>query len=143
MIATAISAEPLDVAALIQRASDPSCGAIASFVGTVRATPAVPGKDDKEVVGLEYEAHPDLAPAALEQIATRAAEKWPLAQVVAVHRTGSCSLGEPTVVIVCSSAHRTDALDACHWMIDEIKASVPIWKKEIYSDGSSWVGAGG
>jgi molybdopterin synthase catalytic subunit len=81
----------------------------------------------------------------LETILHEAADKWDLRHVLAEHRTGSCELGEPTVVVACSSAHRGDALDACHWIIDELKATVPIWKREIYADGSDWVGteAGG
>ena len=59
---------------------------------------------------------------------------WP------IHRVGRCSLGEPTVVIACSAPHRADALEACRWLIDELKESVPIWKKEIYEDGDAWVG---
>lgn len=138
-----ISDEPLDVGALVADASSPACGAIASFVGTVRESPAVEGNAGKPVTRLDYEAHPTLAEEKLAEVAARAGEKWSLERIVAVHRTGACELGEPTVVIACSSAHRGDALEACHWIIDEVKASVPIWKKEIYADGSSWVGADG
>ena len=139
-IHAAVSAEPLDVAALISKASSPSCGAVASFVGTVRETPSVDESTGKPVTHLDYDAHPRLAETKLHEIAVQASEKWPLERVVAVHRTGTCALGEPTVVIACGSAHRAEALEACHWVIDEVKASVPIWKKEIYADGSSWVG---
>ena len=139
---TEISGSPLDVAALISEASAPSCGAVASFVGTVRSSASVGGNEDQPVTRLEYDAHPELAPTTIADIASRAAEKWALERVVAVHRTGTCDLGEPTVVIACGAAHRGDALDACRWIIDEVKASVPIWKKEIYADGSSWVGTG-
>lgn len=138
---TGISPDPLDIAALIADASDPSCGAVASFIGTVRESAAVPGNATRSVTMLEYEAHPTLAEARMEEIAHEATTKWGLARVVAIHRTGRCGLGEPTVVVVCGAAHRAEALDACHWIIDEIKASVPIWKKEIYADGSSWVGS--
>ena len=138
-ITTAISPAPLDIAALIAEASDPSCGAVASFVGTVRSSASVGGNEDKPVTRLEYDAHPELAPATLADIAEQAARKWSLERIVAVHRTGTCELGEPTVVIACGAPHRSDALDACRWIIDEVKASVPIWKKEIYADGSSWV----
>lgn len=126
---------------LIGDASDPSCGAVASFIGTVRESAAVPDNAAKSVTMLEYEAHPTLASARMEEIAHEATTKWGLERVVAVHRTGGCPLGEPTVVVACGAAHRAEALEACHWIIDEIKASVPIWKKEIYADGSSWVGS--
>ena len=132
----------LDIASLIADASAPSCGAIASFVGTVRATASVPDNAAKPVTGLDYDAHPKLAQEKLAEIATQAADKWGLHRVVAVHRVGTCELGEPTVVVACAAPHRGDALEACRWLIDELKATVPIWKKEIYSDGSSWVGAG-
>ena len=142
-IETGISDQPLDVAAAIAAASSPSCGAVASFVGTVRETAAVAGNAAKGVTALEYEAHPTLATERLDEIAAEAAGKWGLERVVAIHRTGACVLGEPTVVVACGSAHRAEALEACHWVIDELKARVPIWKKEIYADGSSWVGAEG
>lgn len=138
---TGISAETLDIAGAMAAASDPSCGAVASFIGTVRKSAAAPGNEEKSVTMLDYEAHPTLAAARMEEIAQEAVTKWGLERVVAVHRTGRCSLGEPTVVVACGAAHRTEALEACHWVIDEIKASVPIWKKEIYADGSSWVGS--
>ena len=140
-VRTQISNEPIEIGALIAEAASPSCGAIASFVGTVRVTASSDEKSDKPVTRLEYDAHPTLAEAKLAEVAARASEKWPLERLVAVHRTGTCELGDPTVVIACSSAHRAEALEACHWAIDELKATVPIWKKEIYSDGSTWVGA--
>ena len=142
-IRTGISEDPLDIASLIADASSPGCGAVASFVGTVRLTPAVAENTGKTVTGLDYEAHPTLAGDRLRAIAEEAAVKWGLERVVAVHRTGSCEIGEPTVVVACGSPHRAEALEACHWLIDELKATVPIWKKEIYADGSSWVGAEG
>lgn len=134
---------PLDVGSAIAEASVPSCGAIASFVGTVRESASVGSNVDKPVTRLEYEAHPKLAREKLEEIAAQAAEKWSLQRVIALHRVGVCELAEPTVVVVCAAAHRAEALDACRWLIDELKATVPIWKKEIYADGSSWVGTGG
>jgi len=141
-ITTDVVDEPVEVGTLIASAATPSCGAVASFVGTVRESPSVDAHAGKAVVGLEYESHPTLAREKLAGIATEAADKWGLERVVAVHRTGRCELGEATIVIACSAPHRAEALDACRWVIDEVKATVPIWKKEIYADGSSWVGAG-
>lgn len=138
-ISVAISSDPLDVGAIVGAASTPETGGTGVFVGTVRATPTVEG--DKQVVRLEYEAHPTLAESTMRTLALDAASKWGLDRVVAIHRTGACEVGDPTVVIACSAAHRAEALDATRWLIDEIKANVPIWKKEIYTDGSSWVGA--
>lgn len=109
-------------------------------MGTVRATPTAGGEPGRTVVRLEYEAHPTLADEALRALARGAAEKWDLERIVAIHRTGTCEVGEPTVVVACSSEHRAEALEACRWLIDEIKTTVPIWKREVYADGSSWVG---
>ena len=139
-IATGLTPDPLDIPEAIALVSSPSSGGLAVFVGTVRSTPAVSANEGKGVVGLEYEAHEELARERLAAIAHEALERWHLNHVVALHRTGSCEVGEPTVVVACGSAHRAEALDACRWLIDELKATVPIWKKEIYSDGSSWVG---
>ena len=139
-IRTEVTDRPLDPGALIAEVSDPACGGVGVFVGTVRSSPA--SGASAEVQALDYEAHPELAPAAVADIARRAQEKWGLQKVVAVHRTGRCALGEPTVVVACAAPHRAEALDACRWIIDTIKTEVPIWKKELYADGSAWVGAG-
>jgi molybdopterin synthase catalytic subunit len=136
-----ISSDPLDLSAAIKHASDPELGAIAVFVGTVRSSAAVDGNESRSVTALSYEAHPSLAEAKINEIANAAAEKWDVHRVYAVHRTGPCELGEPTVVVACGAPHRGDALDACKWIIDTIKAEVPIWKQEIYADAgeSAWV----
>jgi molybdopterin synthase catalytic subunit len=136
-----ITPQPLDIPAAIAAVADPDCGGIGLFVGTVRVSAAVAANRDKSVTGLDYEAHPMLAPERLQALLEEAAAKWDLRHVVAKHRTGACELGEPTVVVACSAPHRGDALDACHWIIDGIKSTVPIWKRELYADGSDWVGA--
>jgi molybdopterin synthase catalytic subunit len=141
-VETGIADQPLDAFSAIPRVSDSHAGGVAVFIGSVRSSSATP-EDDRSVTRLEYEAHPDLAPRRLHEIAHDATAKWDLNKVVAIHRTGVCVLGEPTVVVACSAAHRAEALDACRWIIDEIKQTVPIWKKEVYADGSSWVGAEG
>lgn len=138
-----ISDVPLDIAGAIEGASAPSVGGIATFIGTVRESAAVPDNRDRAVVGLEYEEHPTKAIDRLEAIARAAAERWDVRSIVAIHRSGSCVVGEPTVVIACGAPHRADALEACRFIIDEVKSTVPIWKRERYADGSSWVGAEG
>jgi molybdopterin synthase catalytic subunit len=142
-IVTGISDQPLEVTEAVAQASSVDAGALGVFVGTVRSSAAVPGNETKAVVRLEYEAHPELAELRMRDVAHGAAEKWGLIRVIAWHRTGACELGEPTVVVACSAAHRADALEACRYIIDTIKATVPIWKREVYADGSSWVGAEG
>jgi molybdopterin synthase catalytic subunit len=142
-ITAAISEEPLDPAAAVAAVGDPSCGGIGVFVGTVRTTAAIPSHSDQPVTRLDYEAHPTLAESRMRSLLEEAAARWDLHHVLAEHRTGECELGVPTVVVACSAPHRGDALDACRWIIDEIKATVPIWKREVYADGSEWVGAEG
>ena len=140
--AVAITEDALDVAGAVARVGHPEVGGIGIFVGTVRVSPAGTGAD-RSVVRLEYEAHPTLASEKLNDIVRDAKTKWELHDVIAWHRTGACAVGEPTVVIACSAAHRAEALEATRWLIDELKSTVPIWKKEIYADGSSWVGTEG
>jgi molybdopterin synthase catalytic subunit len=141
-VRTALSSEPLDVQAAVDEVTDPAGGGIGLFVGTVRESAA--SKDiNKPVIRLEYEAHESLAGSRLEEIAMDACRKWEVLRLVALHRTGTCELGEPTVVVACSAPHRADALDACRYVIDTIKQTVPIFKKEVYDDGSSWIGAEG
>jgi molybdopterin synthase catalytic subunit len=138
---TGLSADPLDVPGLIEEVRDPACGGTAVFVGTVRDSAAVRENAGRSVVRLDYEAHETFAGSRLEEIALEASERWDLRRVVAVHRTGTCELGEATVVVACSSPHRAAALEATRYMIDTIKATVPIFKKEVYADGSAWIGA--
>jgi molybdopterin synthase catalytic subunit len=141
-VTSAVVEEDLDPGRAVERVSHPSCGGIAVFVGTVRKTAAAPEGSDKNVVALEYEAHPSLAAERLHEVASEAARRWDLTKVVTEHRIGRCDLGAPTVVVACAAPHRQAALDACRWIIDTIKVSVPIWKKEIYKDGSAWIGTG-
>ena len=141
-IHAALSHEPLDVVGALNAVVSPDCGAVASFIGTVRREAADAANLEKNVTALEYDAHPELAWQQLHTIAEQACDKWDVQHLVALHRVGSCPLGEPTVVIACSAPHRADALEACRWMIDELKTSVPIWKKEIYDGDATWVGPG-
>lgn len=142
-VVTGLEAAPLDLPAALAAVATPMAGGIGLFVGTVRASAAVPEHAGEQVVRLEYEAHETLAERRLDEIAHAAAAKWELARVAAFHRTGACELGEPTVVVACSAAHRGAALDACRWVIDELKHTVPIFKREVYASGASWVGAEG
>jgi molybdopterin synthase catalytic subunit len=142
VIKTSVSADPLDVAGAIAEVSDPACGGIAVFIGTVRSSAAVSGHEEDTVEQLDYDAHPDLAVEQIEAVAQEAARRFGIRRITAVHRTGPCDLGEPTVVVATSAPHRGDALDACRFTIDEIKAKVPIWKREVYEgeEDSAWVG---
>ncbi len=117
--------------------ADPAAGGEVLFVGTVRDHDA-----DRAVTGLGYTAHPS-AQAELRRVATAIAAKYPEAiGVAAVHRVGDLSVGELAVVVGVSCAHRAEAFHACHALIDELKASVPVWKHQRFADGSDeWVGS--
>ncbi|SHM15767.1 molybdopterin synthase catalytic subunit [Mucilaginibacter sp. OK098] len=114
----------------------PESGGIDVFIGTVRN--ATKGK---KVIKLEFEAYEPMAIAEMEKIAKQAFEKWPVQRVLIHHRTGVLEVGEVPVVIAVSAAHRAAAFDACRYIIDTLKQTVPIWKKEIFEDGEVWVAA--
>jgi molybdopterin synthase catalytic subunit len=116
--------------------ADPAAGGIALFAGAVRDH-----DHDQGVAGLSYSAHPS-AEAELRRVAEVIAEKFPAAGIAAVHRIGDLAVGDLAVVVAVSCAHRGDAFDACRALIDELKASVPIWKHQRFDDGTSeWVGS--
>ena len=109
----------------------------AAFTGTVRNATR-----EREVVRLEYEAYEEMAVEELERIAAQAAADHDLLAVEIVHRTGVVLPGEASVVIVSTARHRPAALAATQWIIEQLKVSVPIWKREVYADGAVWVGRG-
>ena len=116
--------------------ADPAAGGIVLFAGAVRDHDHY-----KDVTGLSYSAHPT-AEAELRRVAEVIVEKFPVIGVAAVHRVGDLAIGDLAVVVAVSCAHRGDAFDACRELIDELKASVPIWKHQRFGDGTSeWVGS--
>ena len=131
-----IGPSPIDPEAPLHAVAGADCGAVVSFVGTVRAT-----NHGKTVVRLEYEAYPEMALRIFEHIAAEAREKW-AARLAIHHRTGALEPGEISVVIAAAAPHRADAFDACRHAIEALKKDAPIWKRELYPDGSSWVGLG-
>jgi len=92
---------------------------------------------------LEYSAYREMAEKVLSDVAGEAARRWPLLGVAVLHGVGDLSIGDHTVVVACSSAHRGEAFEACRFVIDEVKRRVPIWKKEVGPDGERWVGLEG
>ncbi|WP_339903260.1 molybdenum cofactor biosynthesis protein MoaE [uncultured Cyclobacterium sp.] len=115
---------------------DPEAGGMDLFIGSVRNHAL--GKD---VVRLEFEAYEPMAISEMEKLAQKAIEKWPLKKVLIIHALGEKQIGEPVVVIGTSSAHRQDAFESCRFLIDELKMTVPIWKKEYFTDQTVWVNA--
>jgi molybdopterin synthase catalytic subunit len=129
---------PIDVAAVVESARSPVAGAVVLFLGTARDATA-----GRRTESLEYEAYPEMARAKLEELEREARERWPVVECAVVHRLGHLAIGEISVAIAVSSAHREPAFEAGKWLIDRIKEGVPIWKKEHWADGTSeWVHPG-
>jgi molybdopterin synthase catalytic subunit len=133
----AIVEEPIDVAGLISAAQRPDCGAISTFIGTTR----IDETRGAAVEYLEYEAYRPMADRKLEEIGAEIEERWEVREVSIVHRIGRVDPGEPSVVIVVSSPRRGPAFEASRYAIERIKEIVPIWKREVWSDGYVWVGS--
>jgi molybdopterin synthase catalytic subunit len=131
-----IVSHPIDVAAVTAAASQARAGAIVTFVGATRDH-----NDGRRVTRLEYEAYPEMAIAEMKKIAAALRERWPIERAAIVHRIGVVPIGEASVVIAVSSAHRVAAFEACHFAIDRLKEVVPIWKKEHFEGGEVWIGS--
>ena len=129
--------KPIDVSTLIVEAFRPDCGAVATFVGTTRIDES-PGA---RVEYLEYEAYRPMADRKLEEIGAEIKERWEVRYVSIVHRLGRVDPGEPSVVIVVAAPRRGPAFEASQYAIERIKEIVPIWKREVWSDGYVWVGS--
>jgi molybdopterin synthase catalytic subunit len=136
MIDIQITPQSIDVSSCIDRVITPESGGIDVFIGTVRNE-----TKGKKVLCLEFEAYEVMALKEIQAIANAMMAKWPLHKIVIHHRTGVLLVGEIPVVIAISAAHRDAAFDACRYAIDTLKQTVPIWKKEVFEDGSVWVAA--
>ena len=130
-----MKAEPLDPSALLAEVAEPSAGAIVLFVGTARDHSH--GKTG--VTHLEYEAYPGVVVEKIDELVSAAIHKWALVAVVVEHRVGEVPVGQPSVAVAVSSAHRDAAFEAGRFLIDELKARAPIWKKEHWPGGGEWV----
>jgi molybdopterin synthase catalytic subunit len=118
----------------------PEAGGIDVFLGTTRAEQST---DRRNLVALDYEAYQEMALQQMHELSRRAREKWPIVKLALLHRTGRVAIAEPSVVIAVSCPHRGESFAACRFLIDELKAQVTIWKKEVWTDGStSWVDPG-
>lgn len=123
--------------ALVADAQRPDCGAISTFVGTTR----IDESGEASVEYLEYEAYRPMADRKLEEIGAEIEERWDIRHVSIVHRLGKVAPGEPSVAIVVASPRRGPAFEASRYAIERIKEMVPIWKREMWSDGYVWVGS--
>jgi molybdopterin synthase catalytic subunit len=132
-----LSNEPLSLDAVVAEVADARAGAIATFTGTTRNH-----SRGRDVHHLEYEAFEGMAEQTMERLAAELRERYDLVGVAIHHRVGRVAIGQPSVVIAVSAAHRADALAACRDAIDTLKETVPLWKKEVYEGGEEWIGQG-
>ena len=130
-----VTDRPLELEALVRHVTDPEAGAIATFIGTTRNH-----NDGRKVIALDYEAYPEMAEKELARIGDEAKGRWPICRMAIVHRLGPVQIGEASVIIAVSSAHRDAAFAASRFAIEEIKKTVPIWKKEVFEGGEVWIG---
>ncbi len=129
---------PIDNARVLQQVQSPNCGAVVLFLGTTRQFTG-----ERETASLDYECYPEMAKRKLAELEDEARRRWEIVGCCIIHRLGHLELGEASVAIAVSSAHRGHAFDAGRWLIDTIKEVVPIWKKENWSDGTAeWVHPG-
>jgi molybdopterin synthase catalytic subunit len=129
---------PIDTAEIADRARHASAGAIVLFLGTTREFTG-----NRQTVALSYEAYREMAERRLADLEAEARRRWPVIECVIVHRLGVVPPTESSVAIAVSTPHRADAFAAAEWLIDSLKADVPIWKREQWSDGTSeWIHPG-
>jgi molybdopterin synthase catalytic subunit len=129
-----VTTEELDVEAAVRDVADPGAGAINVFHGVVRNT-----NKGRGVGHLVYEAYAEMAEKVMGAIAIEARERFGLKDCAVMHRTGRLEIGETSLLIAVSSAHRVASFEGCHWLVDEVKKRVPVWKKEIWDDGEEWI----
>jgi molybdopterin synthase catalytic subunit len=132
-----LSEDPLSLDRVVDEVRDEQAGAIATFTGTTRIQ-----SRGRTVTHLDYEAYEGMAERVMAEIAEGLQARYELSAVAIHHRVGRVGIGETSVVIAVSAPHRQDALAACKDAIDELKERVPLWKKEVYSDGEQWIGRG-
>jgi molybdopterin synthase catalytic subunit len=131
-----ISSGPLNIQSCIDWVMTPQCGGIDVFIGKVREV-----TKGKTVLRLEFEAYEKMALKEMQKIAEEALHKWAVHKIAIHHRTGLLETGEIPVIIAVSAGHRDAAFEACRYIIDTLKKTVPIWKKEVFEDGEVWVSA--
>ena len=127
--------QPIDLQELVRFVTDPEAGAIATFIGTTRNH-----NDGRKVIALDYDGYPEMAEKELARIGAAAHKQWPICRMAIVHRLGPVQITESSVMIAVSSGHRAAAFAACRFAIEEIKRTVPIWKKEVFEGGEVWIG---
>jgi MoaE-MoaD fusion protein len=131
----AIGREPIEVEALEHAVADPAAGATVTFAGTTRN-----GNAGRRVLHLEYEAYEPMALNEMRKLMREAGERFKIVRIAIQHRIGFVAIGENSVAIAVSAAHRAEAFEACRFAIDRLKEVVPVWKKEYFEGGEVWIG---
>lgn len=127
--------DPIDYQALTEQVRRNDCGAVVTFLGTVREL-----TEGRQTVALDYEAYPDMAERKMAEVEEETRRQWPVGDMMMVHRLGHLELGDVSVAVAVSCPHRAQAFEACRHAIDRLKEIVPIWKKENWADGTTeWV----
>ena len=129
-----LQTEPIVVEPLLAGLRGDADGAVALFLGTVRDHNA-----GRSVRFLEYHAYPEMAEREMRRLADEARQRFEVSAIALVHRTGRLKIGEVSVGVAVAAAHRGAAMDACRWVIDALKKTVPIWKKEYFEGGEGWI----
>jgi len=135
-ISVLLTDDPLSVDAALKAVQSDRAGAIDIFIGTVRNN-----TQQRSVERLDFEAYTTMAVKEMEKLAEQACKRWPVEKVAIYHRNGTLQIGDIAVIIAVSTPHRQAAFEACKYVIDTLKQTVPIWKKEIFDDGEVWVSA--
>lgn len=129
-----ITADPLEPQPFIEHVRRDESGAVALFLGVVRKNNL-----GRLVLHLEYDAYTDMAEKKLRQVAEEVTARWPITDIAIAHRTGRVEIGETSLLVIVSSPHRHEAFEACQQAVNRIKEVVPIWKKEVWEGGESWL----
>ena len=130
-----LTREPIDYQQLTESVRRPGCGAVVTFLGTVRDLTG-----DRVTVALDYESYPGMAEKKMAEIEADTRSRWPFGDIAMIHRLGRLEVGEISVAVAVSCPHRAQAFEACRHAIDRLKELVPIWKKENWADGrTEWV----
>jgi molybdopterin synthase catalytic subunit len=130
--------QPILADAVLARVESPLAGAVVLFLGTTREVTGT-----RKTASLDYECYVEMARGKLAELETEARRRWPIVECAIVHRVGHLAIGEASVAVAVSTAHRQDAFSAAKWLIDTLKEVVPIWKRENWADGTSeWVHPG-
>lgn len=133
-----LTTDAIDYFTLTEQVRRADCGAVVTFLGTVRELTG-----DRLTASLDYEAYPEMAEKKMAEIEAETRQRWPVGEIMIIHRLGHLELLEVSVAVAVSCPHRVQAFEACHYAIDRLKEIVPIWKKENWADGTTeWVHPG-